>query len=114
MLADGFYKVEFRGPLPGAGGIVTIEGGTVRGGDGQFLYAGKLSMPSEGRLEGVVRVLACAPNAGSVFGPATNFALNLKGNVVGVGMFQASGPADLPGSPNITISGTKIASLDLA
>lgn len=114
MLPDGFYKVEFRGPLPGVGGIVTIENGVVRGGDTSFLYSGKLNMPSEGRLTGMIVVAAYVPHASSVFGPANKFTLNLTGNLVGAGMFQASGPADLPGAPTITITGTKIGALDLA
>lgn len=33
MIQDGFYKVDFSAVQPGAGGIVVVSGGTVRGAD---------------------------------------------------------------------------------
>ena len=34
---------EFSGPLPGDGGLVVLDGGTVRGSDSQFLYSGAIN-----------------------------------------------------------------------
>lgn len=110
ILQSGFY-----GPLPGAGGVVTLEGGVVRGGDDQFLYSGTLTMLDAVRVQANIRVSAFAPGARSVFGGVEkHFTLNLHGNITGSGVFQVSGPADLPGAPNITIKGTRITALNLA
>lgn len=113
MSLDGFYKVEFSAALPGVGGIVAVEGASVRGGDNQFLYSGKLSRLDSGRLNATIDVQAYTPNAQSVFaGPARRFTLTLVGNEIGGG-FQLSGTASLPGVQGITIRGMKIATLDL-
>lgn len=113
MSLDGFYKVDFSAALPGVGGIVVVEGESVRGGDNQFLYSGKLVRPENGGLTATIEVQAYAPGAQSVFaGPARRFTLDVAGNEIGGG-FQLSGSANLPGTPGITIRGSKIASLDL-
>jgi hypothetical protein len=118
MLTDGFYKVEFDSTLPGMGGIVIIENNTVRGGDAAFLYAGTLHMPGDERVTATITVSAYVPApfpflALSVFGAADKFTLTLAGNLITTDMFRVTGSADLPGSPAITIRGTKIAELDL-
>lgn len=118
MLTDGFYKVEFDSTLPGMGGIVIIEKNIIRGGDATFLYAGTLSMPSEGHLVATIRVSAYVPApfpflALSIFGAADKFTLTLNSDFVTTDMFKVTGSADLPGYPTVTIQGTKIAELDL-
>lgn len=113
MALSGFYKVSFSALLPGAGGIVTAENGVIRGGDGQYLYAGTFQ-DGPGGLSAVVRVKAATAGAKSVFGTAGGaFTLNLSGQITPTG-FRLSGSAPVPGGNPVTISGTKIAELDLS
>lgn len=113
MSLDGFYKVEFSAALPGVGGIVTVDGISVRGGDNQFLYSGHLKQSENGRLAATIEVQAYTEAAQSVFNlPDRRFTLEVVGNLIGGG-FQLSGTSNLPGSPGITIRGVKIAPLAL-
>lgn len=113
MSLDGFYKVDFSAALPGVGGIVTVEDGTVRGGDDQFIYAGTLTRAADDALSATISVQGYAPHAQSVFGGAAQrFSLELSGQKTGDG-FELFGTANLPGVPNISIRASKIGTLGL-
>ncbi|MBK1821296.1 GrlR family regulatory protein [Burkholderia orbicola] len=112
MTIEGFYRVEFGAAIPGAGGVVVVEGGRLRGADDQYLYSGTVSGPDE-RLHVEIIVKAYAPGAVSVFQTVGGtFQLTLTGNVTG-SSFQVSGPAPFPGMPGITVRGTRVADIDL-
>lgn len=112
MAVSGFFKVAFSALLPGAGGLVAVENGKVRGGDGQYLYSGAVT-EANGSATAVLRVKAHAPNASNVFGGHSGgFTLNLSGTVTATG-FTFSGPSPLGSGPNIQIIGTRVASIDL-
>lgn len=113
MSLNGFYKVEFSAALPGVGGIVTVEDGTVRGGDDQFIYSGTLARAADGVLNATISVQGYAPHAQSVFGGAAQrFSLALSGQETSDG-FELFGTASLPGASNISIRASKIAMLGL-
>ncbi|HDR9178380.1 TPA: hypothetical protein QDB23_005686 [Burkholderia vietnamiensis] len=112
MPANGFYAVKFSALVQGAGGIVVLEDGNIRGGDDQYLYSGTYS-GQDGRLSAKITVKAYSPQAISVFNTVGGkFTLDLVGNVIGDG-FQASGPAPVPGAPGITIHARKLDGLAL-
>ena len=112
MAESGFYKVEFSAQLPGAGGIVILDDGTVRGGDGQYLYSGTFEETPSGVVASI-RVRAASASAKSVFGSAGgSFDLSLSGTS-DANNFRITGPSPFPGGAGITISGTRLAGLDL-
>lgn len=112
MVRDGFYKVDFGAALPGAGGVVVVEGGNVRGGDDQYLYSGTVGAAGTS-LQANIRVSAYVQSAVSVFNTqGGTFNLALSGNELQNG-FVLAGAAPVPGSPPIQIQGVRIADLAL-
>lgn len=112
MAISGFFKVEFSALTPGAGGVVIVEDGKVRGGDNQYLYSGSYSEAPTGTTA-TLRVKAYTSSAKDVFGGKGGaFDLSLTGQIDDTSL-SFTGPSPKPGSPPITIRGTKIAQLDL-
>ncbi len=110
MALDGFYKVDFSASLPGAGGIVTLEGGKIRGGDANFLYSGSYSEEGGGAVSATVRVKAMHAGALSVFGTHGGaFELKLRGQETQTG-FTLSGAG--PGGQSFRASGNRVADLN--
>jgi hypothetical protein len=113
MAIEGFYRVDFGAQLPGSGGIIVVENGTIRGGDAQFLYSGVVTGPDH-HLQIQLTVKPYVPQAVSVFNTiGTKFRLNLTGSVIGNG-FQASGPAPMPNMSSISVRGTHISDVALS
>ena len=112
-IKEGFYKVVFNTIHKlGDDGIIVIEGGKVRGADGQYLYSGSFS-GEPGRLKAKITIAAASGNSESVFGMhGGKYTLDLTGTS-NDSLFLLAGSASLPGSPLITIRGTWIAGLDL-
>lgn len=112
MIKDGFYRVEFSAAVQGAGGVVVIENGVVRGADDQYLYAGKIA--TDGNfLKAQITVAAYRPGAVSVFNTmGGKFPLSLSGTAAG-DSFTLSGVAPVSGSPGISISGKRVSDLTL-
>lgn len=109
-MANGFYRVDFGALLPGAPGIVVLEDGQVRGGDGDYIYSGTFS-GSAGAVQAVLKVKPIKAGAQSVFGTVgKDFQLNLSGNFVPEG-FVLAGPAPVQGGPQISIRGTKVSEI---
>lgn len=46
-MIDGFYKVEFRTPLGGGGGVVTLANGVIHGGDSAIYYFGTYTVQGD-------------------------------------------------------------------
>lgn len=111
MSANGFYRVDFGALLPGAPGIVVLENGQVRGGDGGYIYSGTYTENS-GEISAQLKVKPAQAGATSVFGTVGQaFQLNLAGSL-SPGLFSLSGPAPVPGGPKISIRGTKVSEID--
>ncbi|VVE84989.1 GrlR family regulatory protein [Pandoraea sputorum] len=112
MAKDGFYKVDFGALIQGAGGIVVIEGGKIRGGDDQYLYSGTASTQGNS-ISAELRVAAYAATAESVFGTRGGaFNLVLQGDLVGDG-FVVTGKSPTGAGPDIVVRATRIAELTL-
>ncbi|QGS32422.1 GrlR family regulatory protein [Cupriavidus metallidurans] len=112
MVKDGFYKVQFSAAVQGAGGVVVVENGVVRGADDQYLYAGKIATNGSS-LTAQISVSAYQPNAVSVFNTAGGkFTLSLSGTVSGDN-FHLTGNAPIAGIPEISIHGSRVAALTL-
>ncbi|WP_179280602.1 GrlR family regulatory protein [Bordetella genomosp. 1] len=115
MLKDGFYKVAFSAALPGAGGVVVLDKGVIRGGDDQMIYSGsyRQSDPASAEKIAITATLSVRPytkNAQSVFGPGVEFfTLDLAGTAT-AGTFNLAGPAPNRG-PAIVIQGNFVAPL---
>ncbi len=111
MLRDGFYKVDFAASLPGSGGIVVLDYGSIRGADDQMLYSGSYSITGND-LTAEISVQPYVKGANSVFNTGNQpFRLKLTGSANGA-TFSLSGP--LPnGGPGIVVSGTFIAPIGL-
>ncbi|WP_081478011.1 GrlR family regulatory protein [Achromobacter arsenitoxydans] len=116
MLKNGFYKVDFAASLPGAGGIVVLDDGVIRGGDDQMIYSGTYgvtgsdpSVPAS--MTALLSVRAYVRNANSVFNTGSQpFSLTLSGTGDGTS-FQLGGPSPT-GGPGIVITGAFIAPLE--
>ena len=112
MLTNGFYRVEFGALLPGAPGIVVLENGQVRGGDGgNYIYSGTFQ-GNAGSVDVVLKVKPIQAGAQSVFGTVgKDFQLKLSGQVVPDG-FVLAGPAPDHGGPQISIRGKKVSEIN--
>lgn len=112
MKPSGFFLLEFSARHAGPGGVVSIDGDTVRGWDGPYLFAGKLQI-SKDEVILRLRVKALSANAESVFGTVGyDFDLELTGIATDL-TFTLTGPSPLPGGAAIVVRGTKVAELDL-
>lgn len=116
MLRDGFYKVDFAASLPGVGGVVVLENGSIRGGDDQMIYSGSFGVSgsdpsSRCSMTAEISVRPHVKNANSVFNTGTqSFKLKLNGTSEG-SAFNLGGPSPV-GGPSIVITGAFIAPLD--
>ncbi|MFY4006018.1 hypothetical protein [Achromobacter denitrificans] len=116
MLRDGFYKVDFAASIPGAGGVVILDQGVIRGGDDQMIYSGSYGVsgsdPSASMsMTGELSVRAYVNGANSVFNTGSQpFTLKLNGTA-GDSSFHLGGASPV-GGPSIVIAGTFIAPLD--
>jgi len=116
MLIEGFWKVDFAASIPGAGGVVILENGAIRGGDNQMIYSGSYGVSGSDpsatmSMTGELSVRAYVKDANSVFNTgAQSFTLKLSGTTDG-SSFRLSG-ASPAGGPGIVIAGTFIAPLD--
>lgn len=108
MSVSGIFQVSFNAALPGAGGFVAVENGTVRGGDNQFSYSGTFEENGE-KSAAVLRIEALSPSAKSVFGTHGSFELQLTGTISD-SSFSFTGPSPV-GGPSIGIQGRKVAPL---
>jgi hypothetical protein len=111
-MVNGLYSVNFSGPVGAGTGVVAIRDGSLNGGDAGFGYLGTL------RVEGarvaaslrIVRHTQTFPGV-SIFGPLTDFQLEVSGSVAQGDRFTLSGAVS--GQPNqrITVQGHKFAEL---
>lgn len=116
MLIEGFWKVDFAASIPGAGGVVVLENGTIRGGDNQMIYSGSYGVSGSDpsatmSMTGELSVRAYVDGANSVFNTGSKpFTLKLNGTTDG-SSFRLTGASPV-GGPGITITGKFIAPLD--
>lgn len=116
MLRDGFYKVDFAASISGAGGVVILDQGAIRGGDDQMIYSGSYGVSGSDpnanmSMTGELSVRAYVNGANSVFNTGSQpFKLKLSGTA-GDSSFRLGGPSPA-GGPAIVIAGTFIAPLD--
>ncbi|SCU94188.1 conserved hypothetical protein [Cupriavidus necator] len=113
QVLDGFYQVNFTALGQGTG-LLVIEGDRVRGGDGQYLYSGRLAALDGGAFTIDLRVASYAAGAQSVFHTGQGvFTLKLKGNFVGE-EFTATGVAEGVGSgATFNARGRRVKNIDL-
>ena len=108
-MKDGIYHVKFASTMGAAGeGLVVVKDGSVNGGDAGYLYQGALNSDPTGQVHGQLQVQRWNAGHVSVFGPLSNFALDLRGQAANDGFTVSGG---VPGHPNmkITISGRMLA-----
>jgi len=110
MLREGFYRVQFSAADCGVG-IVAVESGHVRGGDGQYLYSGKIDIDGQA-VSTRLKIKSIDPQAPSVFGTLGDFALPLAGQVTEAGFALAGQPVE-SGTQAISVIGTFLCTLDL-
>ncbi len=72
-MQDGLYKAAFKTPIGEGYGVVTLSGGTLRGGDSMMYYVGTYS-ESGGQFTASVDVdkHSNVPGMISTFGPGNN------------------------------------------
>lgn len=116
MLIEGFWKVDFAASIPGAGGVVVLENGTIRGGDNQMIYSGSYGVSGSDpnakmSMTGELSVRAYVDGANSVFNTGSKpFTLKLNGTTDG-SSFRLTGASPI-GGHGIVITGKFIAPLD--
>jgi hypothetical protein len=108
---NGIYSVSFsstQGQL-GTGGVVYLINDKVYGGDANFYYMGSLNINGE-EATGQIHVGPHQQPAQSIFGPLTNFDLQLSGSFRD-GSFSLNG--NIVGQPGmgIRVTGRKVADL---
>ena len=107
---NGIYHVRFSSSVGGAGeGLAVVKDGAVNGGDAGYLYLDQLAASGQ-TVSGNLQVQRWNPSTVSVFGPLSNFALDLVGqsSAANDGFTVIGGVA---GQPNlkITITGRRLA-----
>lgn len=108
---NGVYSVSFsstQGQL-GTGGVVYIIDGRAYGGDAHFYYMGSLELSGE-TATGQIHVGPHQQPTQSIFGPLTNFDLQLSGKFSG-GSFSLNGNIVGHSGMGIRITGRKVADL---
>jgi len=107
---NGNYAVSFTGPAGSGSGSGVVRNGTINGGDASYGYMGKVTVQGD-KVTAALNVKRHTPTQMSVFGPLTEFKLDLAGTVTNGNEFTMTG--GIPGQPThkITIRGRKYAEL---
>ncbi|MFM2477010.1 hypothetical protein [Celerinatantimonas sp. MCCC 1A17872] len=91
MIPDGIYHIVFTGSHGvGGQGILTINNGSINGGDFGYLYQGYIK-ESNLKLTAQVGIFKFFDSAQSIFGPLEKFDLMLTGEETGQHSFTLSG-----------------------
>src|SRR5438132_1469586 len=110
-MRNGIYSVDFRssaGQL-GTGGVVAFIDGRAYGGDAGYYYKGEMNVTNK-TASGQIHVAPHNARAESIFGPLTEFDLQVSGNVTDES-FSLGG--DVIGHPGmgISVNGHRVADL---
>lgn len=98
-MRNGLYKAEFRTPRDSGAGVVVLQDGVARGGDGIMYYRGDYSIEGSA-FTARLHVAPHSRNAGgqNVFGPNT-VNITIKGTFSGDTASLAGTAAEAPGVP---------------
>lgn len=111
-MKNGIYKVSFSSNSNDfGGGLIAVSNGAVNGGDQGFLYQGKLQL-GEGTIAGSLHIKQHDSSTVSVFGPITEFDLDLQGTSdLATGSFVVNGSIRGKPEAKIDIRGKFISAL---
>jgi hypothetical protein len=99
-IENGTYVVTFGTPAGQGGGVIILQDGKLRGGDGAMIYIGSYNEPQPGHIDADVRVETHTqwPGQTSVFGlPTVN--IKLAGNISGGSGTVQGQAAEAPSVP---------------
>ncbi len=110
LMKSGIYHVRFSSMIGDHGeGLAVFKDGTVNGGDHGYLYLGTFQR-SGGIVSATLRVKRWNHSVASVFGPLSEFTLELAGSVTADdATFRASGPVAENRNLRIEVMGNRIA-----
>lgn len=104
-MIEGIYHVRFSSNTGDLGeGVAVFKGDTVNGGDYGYLYTGT-KREENGNFTSKLAVKQWNPAAESIFGPTTEFDLELSGSISDTGSFVAEGHVAGQSQQKITIHG---------
>lgn len=98
QIENGTYIVRFKTPMAAGGGVITLQDGKLRGGDGSMVYVGSYNEAEPGVIDARIRVETHTqwPGHTSVFGiPTVN--ISLKGSIAGGSGKVRGTAAEAPG-----------------
>ena len=102
-LTDGLYKVTFQTPIGTGYGVITLENGTLQGGDSSMYYVGTYVQNGNAFTAAVMaKTHTNVPGMGSVFG-VPEVAINLTGTSTDK---TASVTGSSPQAPGLGFSAT--------
>lgn len=109
-MQNGIYHVTFSSSMGAAGtGIAVIKDGSANGGDDGYLYIGRL-LADGNQISGQLQIKRWNPASTSVFGPLSNFGLDLRGTSdAATNTFTVSGGITGQPGPTIKINGRWLA-----
>jgi hypothetical protein len=110
-MLNGIHSVAFsstQGPV-GTGGVISFKDGEVFGGDANFYYKGHIQVAGH-TATGEIHVGPHQQPAQSIFGPLTEFDLQLSGNVIDDSFTLGGEVVGHPGMA-IKIKGRRVADL---
>jgi hypothetical protein len=111
-MLNGIYRVTFTGPQGSGKGIVVGKNGQLTGGDTGFVYTGTYEANGN-QLTAKIRVEKDDPQMAGVFGPLTDFELEISGQASSDKFFKLTGaPTGIPrlgSAPPFSVEGVKIA-----
>lgn len=100
-MQNGIYQVVFSSNMGASGGgLAVVKDGSVNGGDEGYVYKGNL-LADGSSVSGRLEIKRYNAQRASVFGPLTEFQLDLVGAADAVGGFSVSG--GLVGQPGLNI-----------
>lgn len=107
-MTPGIYHVKFVSQIGHGDGLAVFKDGTINGGDHGFLYLGNYTV-EQTAVVARLRIKQWQQGITSVFGPYSNFQLELRGSVSpDASRFTASGSVANEPRARITIEGRRL------
>lgn len=105
-MLNGLWHVVFQVPGNNGGGAVVINGGKALGGDAACTYIGSIT-EQNGEISGELAIKYVNKAFPPLIPQLPNYTLTVTGQLKGESLKLVGKIAEVPGAPEISITGTK-------